>query len=853
MRQCVTMDDPTLLFCRQCHREPVPSAGMLCPSCAVLLATAVFPAEVATTRIFEASSGARYVVDDGPPLGEGAFGRVLRAKQADSGITVALKVLKAAPHDDPDAQMEWRFTREMDALLTLDHPGIVKLHARGVDAAGRPWLAMDYVDGTTLSAWLRQKSPSRRDRLEVFAHACDAIQYAHERGVLHRDLKPGNILIEERTGTPRIIDFGLAKFFGESLHASLTRNDQALGTPMYMAPELLEGGRQGASTRSDVYALGVMLYVMLADSTPYDASLTTLELMAAVRTRSSASILKAAPGLPADLAAVVRRAMAREADERYSGAGALAADVRRYLGGFPVEACRSSLLYTTGKFARRHWKKLSVVAAAAATLVTAGVYHLRQMQERTATASAAYREARNQMAWTITKGVQQLRAVGRTDAIGDFLGPAEHFPWDLPIDDGGAASPAWESALLKARIQFLNGEIRLGQSDFASAEKHFAAAESLANEAARDASAAPDTPGYAFEYRGYRLRAQARQGCANVAEVTVWLEQCRDFPADHWKDITVSRPQAAAELLADTLPLMAAADPAAAARWLEEVARWVEERLALESKDVIALKLKARLLTAAARLPSGDAAAAWETATQAWGDARKRWPLNAEMGEEEVASLTELVNHWRTAGDLDRAFPPWQRAWSTLRGLRDNFIFGIAQAPDEALFRATVSLATGMVAARRWKEAGELCAAMPVLYKSVDHNLSPERVVDGKCPDLWPVLAEGRLAEARTFVATGQEPAAYTPYHSASDLLGDLRKLVPANYNRWVLERCQVMIEWAAVKPGKPVQYSPAQLLKAAADRLMEITPANDAEKAEATRLDAAIKAALATLNGIQK
>lgn len=840
-------------LCRQCSKKQVDEDGALCRECVTGLAAAFAPA-AKSDIIFQATSGARYIAVSGADLGEGTFGKVIRARQEGSGVPVALKMLKPFPGDGREDEQKWRFAREMDALLALDHPGLVRLHARGMDDGGHPWLAMDFVEGPRLSDWIKQRQPSRRERLEVFARICDAIQYAHEQGVLHRDLKPGNILVEEATGAPRVIDFGLARFIEEDAGHPLTLEGQALGTPMFMAPELLDGAKFAASTRSDVYALGVVLYGLLADAMPYEPGMGHLELIAAIRSREPRSIAEIAPALPRDLAAIVRKAMARIPAERYSGAGALAEDTRRYLAGLPVEACRTSLLYTTTKFARRHWRQLSAAALILLSLTGAGLWHLHRMSERTAVASAAYREARNQMAWTVNQGAAILHESGRSDGIAALLGPAESFPWDLPVDDGGRAIPAWEAALIKAKIQYLNGDIRLEQSDPVAATARFAAAEALARTAADDPAASPASLGCWFEYRAARLKAQAIAGNGKAEEILAWLEECRSFPAERWQDAESARPQAASALMAAAMPLLRGHDPVEATRWHGEVSGWLATRLQSHPREVFTLLSSAQLATAAAHLAAAeDGPRAWERAAAVWQAGSKIWPRHADFGQGEAACHNEAARLWTARGDLPSALAAWLRADSILKARRDNFVFSKGPAAEESLIRSAVPLATALHSKGRHADALTVCRGIPELLKSVSHNISPDRLTPEKqIPDLWPVLAEGLLTQGRAARDSGgSSPETFEAFDclgGSSRYLAETARLLPHEKARWVLQRCQVMLEWAAVPSPPGVRETPEAILTRAASLPGETGPMEADQQKEAARLEALIADARAAI-----
>ncbi len=196
------------------------------------------------------------------PIGRGGMGAVYLARHRKLDRRVAIKVLLAAADGDPT--FAERFAREAQALARLDHPGIVGVHDFG-DAGDFCYLVMDYVEGANLRAVMQQGQLGRTDVLQISSQLCDALQYAHEHGVVHRDIKPENILIDQY-GIVRLADFGLAKVATAGPQPSLTRTGGAVGTPHYMAPELLAG--RAADHRADLYALGVVLYEMLTGTLP---------------------------------------------------------------------------------------------------------------------------------------------------------------------------------------------------------------------------------------------------------------------------------------------------------------------------------------------------------------------------------------------------------------------------------------------------------------------------------------------------------------------------------------------------------------------------------------------------------
>src|SRR5688572_4508890 len=204
-------------------------------------------------------------------LGEGGMRVVYRAEQTHPvKRTVALKLIKLGLDT---RQVVARFDGERQALAMIDHPNVARVFDAGADDMGRPYFVMEYVAGVPLTQYCDAKRLPTARRLELFVQACNAIQHAHQKGIIHRDLKPGNLLVAEVDGEPaiKVIDFGLAKAMSEPLsaRAQTTEHGQLLGTPEYMSPEQASGGGATVDTRTDVYALGVILYELLTGALPF--------------------------------------------------------------------------------------------------------------------------------------------------------------------------------------------------------------------------------------------------------------------------------------------------------------------------------------------------------------------------------------------------------------------------------------------------------------------------------------------------------------------------------------------------------------------------------------------------------
>ncbi len=322
-------------------------------------------------------------------LGAGGMGSVYEAVRIDGEFEqrVAVKLIKRGMDTD---EILARFQTERQILARLVHPNIARLLDGGVTADGLPWFSMEFVDGIDIVRYSDEHRLSMRDRLELFAAACDAVQYAHVNLVIHRDLKPSNVLVNAG-GQVKLLDFGIAKLLpgdGDSRVAATpaTRTGLRLMTPAYAAPEQVRG--EPPTTATDVYALGGILYELLAGrrAMPTDlegAALETAILTTIPQPPSSVSPDRRRSGVSRDLDNVCLMALRKEPERRYATASDLAADIRRSLSGHPVSATRDSRLYRTRKFVSRH--RSGVLAAAAAVVLLAAIvttYTVRLRSER---------------------------------------------------------------------------------------------------------------------------------------------------------------------------------------------------------------------------------------------------------------------------------------------------------------------------------------------------------------------------------------------------------------------------------------------------------------------------------------
>ncbi len=321
------------------------------------------------------------------PLGEGAAGDVWLAKELEvPNREVAIKILKPGLTTG-DAGL--RFEAEMAALALLDHPCIARVYASGRTADGRPYFVMECVHGSTVTDHCRQEHLGLSERLALFQRLCQAVAHAHRRGIIHRDLKPSNVLVADKrdTPTPKIIDFGIAKATENLLTEKtlLTKANVFMGTPAYMSPE--QAAMRLVDTRTDIYSLGVILYELLSGRTPftseelsglpYDEALrkvrtetpsrpSTVARHAHTKFPSETGALVGVKTLPTDLDWIVMKALAKEPNDRYETADALARDIENHLNGDAISARPPAVIYQLRKFVRKH--RVSVAAAAAVVM-----------------------------------------------------------------------------------------------------------------------------------------------------------------------------------------------------------------------------------------------------------------------------------------------------------------------------------------------------------------------------------------------------------------------------------------------------------------------------------------------------
>jgi eukaryotic-like serine/threonine-protein kinase len=418
-------------------------------------------------------------------LGEGGMGQVWVADQEEPvKRRVALKVIKAGMDTE---QVIARFAAERQALAMMDHTNIARVLDAGQTNSGRPYFVMELVKGVPITSYCDELHLTLRQRLKLFIPVCQAIQHAHQKGIIHRDIKPSNVLVCMQDGqpVPKVIDFGLAKALGQKLtrHTMITEFGAVVGTLEYMSPEQAELSALDIDTRADVYALGVMLYELLVGSTPISSqqlkkaafdevlryireqeppkpstrvfdSKDTIANVAALRKTEP---LRLTQELRGDLDWIVMKCLEKDRTRRYDAAAALARDVERFLSDEPIEARPPSFVYQTHKFVRKN--RLGIGAAAAFLLLLLGATAVSAWQAYRATNAEKLAKANEQRAIeneTLARKQEQIAKANEKEAK-ESAKAAE-------------IARAAETQSLKKQVEFAQAELSSRQQSYALVE-----------------------------------------------------------------------------------------------------------------------------------------------------------------------------------------------------------------------------------------------------------------------------------------------------------------------------------------------------------------------------------------------
>ena len=368
-------------------------------------------------------------------IASGGMGTVYEAEQDEPRRRVAIKVIRLELLTEASIR---RFEDEGHMLARLRHPGIARVYAMGrtdTPAGTVPYLVLEFIDGVPITEYARTNGLDVRARVELICKVADAVQYAHDNGVLHRDLKPGNVLVDKH-GQPHVLDFGIGRTFDEERdHASLTASGLFLGTLAYMSPEQAVRRKKPLDVRVDVYGVGAIGYELFAGRAPHVVKDMPLhEAVERVAMRAPAPLDARAREVGADLSAIFGKALATDPDRRYRSVRELRSDLQRYLEHEPVEARPPSHLYQARMLVRRHRTTFLLLTVLFATLVTGLGLALGQRMQAldakavaTSTAEEATRDRRAAMLSNAWNAVEQGRPLGVFDAAAPFEAETERF------------------------------------------------------------------------------------------------------------------------------------------------------------------------------------------------------------------------------------------------------------------------------------------------------------------------------------------------------------------------------------------------------------------------------------------
>jgi tetratricopeptide (TPR) repeat protein len=345
-------------------------------------------------------------------VGEGGMGLVYEAEQFQPRRTVALKVIKTA---FASPEMLRRFEQESQTLGRLQHPGIAQIYEAGMAESGstlQPYFAMEFIRGESLLRHAESQQLNSRERLELMIKVCDAVQHAHQRGVIHRDLKPGNIMVDD-TRQPKILDFGVARATDpEARAAGRTSLGELVGTLLYMSPEQALADPLEVDVRTDVYALGVILFELLAGRPPYALGRELHAAVLAIREADPARLGSIDRGYSGDIEIIVAKALEKDKARRYASAADLAADIHRFLNDEPIVARPPSVAYQAQKFARRHRALVTATAAIFAVLLAGIFVSMSEAGRARRAEQAALRERDRSVSAERVAATERNRAVG---------------------------------------------------------------------------------------------------------------------------------------------------------------------------------------------------------------------------------------------------------------------------------------------------------------------------------------------------------------------------------------------------------------------------------------------------------
>lgn len=745
------------LTCANGHRWLAPEgaeagAPPLCPKCGAAghspLETAPLPAS-AWPKIaspWPATPGYEILEE----LGRGGMGVVYRARQLALHRDVALKMILAGAYAGQDELR--RFANEAQAIAHLDHPNIVQIYEIG-EADARPFIALEFLEGGSLSARLAGKPQPARAAAAMIATLADAVEFAHERGIVHRDLKPANVMFD-RHGTMKITDFGLAKQLEAG--AGATRTGDVMGTPAYMAPEQAGGAAKQVGPPCDIYALGVILYEMLTGRPPFHGQ-DSVDTLLAVLSEEPLPPRRLAARIPRDLETICLKCLEKSPARRYASAGELAADLRRFLNNEPIVARPPGAIERGVKWARRHPARAIAVAASFVLLAASSVgfaYHSRTLSLQLAETDRQRTRAEADLDLaldTVDKLVERLSgetlaSLPKSDPIRrEFLEITLAFCQGLLQENPGSPGVRWRMARARrqaASIQQIFGHSDKAETDYRQGIRdldELVAEFPDQQEYRRDLAATHNNLGNLLRTAG---RGKSAEGEYHVAQQT-FQQLCDESPddADFRQQLAVSWNNLG-------LARLAAGDPAAAEEAANRALELYQalEREHPETADFVQAAAGAygnlgALYKATARLDR--AGEAFREAASRFERLHKQAPAKAEYRLLLASTENNLAAVLSAGGDATAAVAAYDSSIELLDGLAAEFpdVPAYRQRLADTLNNRALLLAysgRGQDARSGFDRARELCEQEP----AETANLANRETLAVSCFGLSMLAAE---------------------------------------------------------------------------------------------------------------
>ncbi len=695
--------------------------------------------------------------DSGPPSGDfpevqgfeilgwagsGGMGEVWRALQVAEQRIVAVKILRA-PAGAParQAMIAERFKREIAVAAQFDHPALTRVLGSGATSLGQAYVVMEWIEGLPLDEFVSTRPLPLAQRIGLGVAIARAVQQLHERGCIHRDLKPGNILVTE-AGEPRILDFGLARpLDAMELGPTVSLEGDLIGTPHFMSPEQAAGDSTRVGTRSDVWSLGLLLFYLVSGQWPWPAALPAADVLQKILTTDPPRLRRLAPDTPSDLEAIVMHCLSRDPAQRYDGAGAVAEDLSRWQRGEPVTARAATVRYLLGNALRRHRRLTSAVAGVLTAALAAVIWHQHVQAKTNHLLQLALDEATSLRSYLLFDLRWNLDSTGREDILDAAVRRAEEFPATLAAADL-PPGPKFDPRRFEALAANLRGQALAFRGNLAGALetclKEHTLNQSLLAAWPGDQQTTLNVVASALGAAGLLLRLEQPEGIRPLLEPVL----------THVTSLESSTPIPASTLLADHLQLLILLSRAD--RALAESRHPVRSRILRFETDKVVRPPDSKhfpppIAEALALLP--------------------RFQLAGGTSVLLTAAVHSEAAEWAmAAGDGERARQLFKMAMAQLEQ-------AITKHPEEAPLKGAIALCR--------KDLAQACLTMHALdeawveLQKAGDSLESMRKEGYFDPSMWRERAVARIAQdlAEAFLARNQGILANQALHLSARMM----------------------------------------------------------------------------------